>query len=271
MEEHKEKIEPTPSVILQPSFDLIFELLDSKEVLINIPKYNIQQQPAVLNRNINNGFTLTIKIANTTINWLEPCEIEIYINKNIYITSNFYITKMGYICTGQIQGLHLKNATHIELYNRFAICTQNTPIIDYYINTTRYNDESTRHLYGRLPITVGNKHLILYESKVRDLDYFIIDSKDLIDSKEFSDICYSIMIGIGFISANFIQDEAFYFKSKEPDFSELTDFSYLKLRQSIISGGFYNPIYSNPYGYTDKDTTIVNEIGYEEYVYERYL
>lgn len=64
MEEHKEKIEPTPSVILQPSFDLIFELLDSKEVLINIPKYNIQQQPAVLNRNINNGFTLTIKIAN---------------------------------------------------------------------------------------------------------------------------------------------------------------------------------------------------------------
>ena len=116
------------------------------------------------------------------------------------------------------------------------------------------------HAFGRLPIQVDGCDLILYEKKYRDKYHFIIDSNNPINSEIFSNICHSIMIGFGFLSADFIQNDAFYITSDSRDFNTIIGFSYLQLRPSISSKGTCNPIYSNPYGYT-KDESIINKIG----------
>jgi hypothetical protein len=267
-----EQMENIPKVLFKTSFDLIFELTDSNEILINVPEYNIVNHKAILSKNDSGGFTIDIE--NILSDMSETYDIEILIGDKIYLVPDLFISMRGtkltrnehnnyfsgqLIFTGQIHELKSNTDNENELYNRFIIPSKNNQL-DYYINTESYRDESALHTLGRLPIEIDNCNLVLYEKKYRDKYYFIIDSNDRINPDKFSNICYSIMIGFGFLSADFIQDDAFYLASDYSDFNSIVNFSYRQLRPSIFSKGTCNPIYSNPYGYT-KDETIINKIG----------
>ena len=78
------------------------------------------------------------------------------------------------------------------------------------------------------------------------------------------------MISYGFISGDFIQDEAYYFTSNNQDFNIIDSFSYLQLRPSIYSKGIYNPIYSNPYDYTNEEN-VIKVVGNELKVFDSLL
>lgn len=273
------KMESLPNILLQPTFDLIFELLDNHDVYINVPKYNILNLPANLIKNENGGFI--IEIGDIFCDMSESYEIEIIIGDRIFIASDLYISMHGATLkrnehnkfftgqmkfTGQISKLHLKTTNDKESYNRFIIPIRKSQV-DYYIDTTGYRDELLWHAFGRLPLVIDTHNIVFYENKYKDKYYFIIDSQNLINSEQFSNICHAILIGYGFLSAEFVQNEAFYFKSNDANFALITDFSYLQLRPSIISSGTYNPIYSNPYGY-EADQTIIDEIGNKIQVFD---
>jgi hypothetical protein len=272
IEEQKKWQDTLPSAKFEPSFELFTNLTENQNVLISVPKYNIKDQPALLTKNEDGGFS--IDIADVLGDMSESYEIELQINERTYQINDFFVSMRGgsfkkntdnsffsgkLVFTGKIRRLELKEGKRESAFNRFIIPTGSSQL-NYYVKSSTYKDETTIHTFGRLVVKVDDKEFTIYEKPRKGKYYFIIDSKDKIDFEKFSDICYSIMVGFGFLSANFIQNEAYYFKSDNADFSTLTDFSYSQLRASINSHGSCNPIYSNPYGYT-RDEAIINSVG----------
>lgn len=271
-EEIEAKTESLPNVTFETSFEYIVNLTENQDVLVSIPKYNIKHQPARLNKNDSGGFTIDIE--GIVSDMSESYEVELLINEKTYQIKDLFISMRGssfkrnehneffsgkLTFTGQIHELELIDSEETPAFNRFIIPT-GTSQLDYYIKSTAYQDDTHLHAYGRIVLYIEEKEFILYEKQRHGKYYFIVDSTDIIDSDKFSDICHSIMIGFGFLSANFIQNEAYYLKSNQVDFEKITGFSYLQLRPSINSRGTCNPIYSNPYGYT-RDEQIIEKIG----------
>ena len=244
--ETEEQAENIPKVLLKTSFDLLFELIDSNEILINIPDHKIVNHKAILSKNDTGGFTIDIE--NILSDMSETYNIELLIGENTYFVSDLFISMRGtkltrnehnkyfsgqIVFTGQIHELRNNVYNENELFNRFIIPSKSTQL-DYYIKTEGYRDESSLNFQGRLSIEVDDCKFVLYEKKYRDQYYFILDSTDPIKSAKFSDICHSIMIAYGFLSADFIQNDAYYFTSNDSDFNSILDFSYLQLRSSIF-------------------------------------
>ena len=278
--ELQEKTNKIPEIKVIPSFELIFELLESKEIKINIKEHNIFNQNAELTKNESGGFL--IEFEGLFHQEIGTIDIEIIIKNKVFLAHNLYIYSKGVslrkntdndFFSGKItlkgnvrdikQGIKCKTKT----YNRFIIPSSQTSIDSYLETNSAYRDEFIVSVRGKININVDNNAVSLIEKKHKEKSYFIIDSIYTIDSKTFSEICHSIMIGYGFISADFIQNEAYYLESKEADFNSITHFSYLQLRPSIIAGGNCNPIYSNPYGYT-KDKSILDKIGIQIRVFD---
>jgi hypothetical protein len=272
LEEQKKWKDSLPSVKFESSFDYITNLTENENVLISVPKYNIKDQPALLTKNENGGFSIDIE--DIVGDMSESYKIDLQINEQTYHIKDLFVSMRGgtfkknthneffsgkLVFTGKIHRLELKEGKKELAFNRFIIPTGSSQL-NYYVKSSTYKDESTIHTFGRLVVKIDNKEFTIYEKPRKGKYYFIIDSNDKIDFEKFSDICYSIMVGFGFLSANFIQNEAYYFKSDNAHFDTITDFSYSQLRPSINSHGTCNPIYSNPYGYT-RDEEVINTVG----------
>lgn len=282
IEEQKQWIDSFPSAKFEPSFDFITNLTENQNVFVSVSKYNIQDQPALLFKNEDGGFTIDIE--GIVSDMSESYEIDLQINEKTFHIEELFISMRGttltknthndffssrLVFTGKISKFDLKDGKKELAFNRFIIPTGNSQL-HYYVKTSIYKDETEIHTLGRLVVIVNDKEFTIYEKSRKGKHYFIIDSKDKIDFEKFSDICYSIMVGFGFLSANFIQNEAYYFKSDNADFDTITDFSYSKLRPSIDSHGTCNPIYSNPYGYT-RDEAVINSVGKELDIFDSKL
>lgn len=272
IEEMKQWEDTLPKVSFESSFDYITNLTENQNVLISIPKYNIKDQPALLSKIENGGFFLDIE--GIVSDMSESYAINLQINEKAYRIEDLFISMRGttltkntpnelfsgrLVFTGKIHKLELKEGKKETAFNRFIIPSGSSQLNDY-VKASIYKDESEIHFFGRVVIRIEDEEFTIYEKAKKGKYYFIIDSKDKIEFEKFADICYSIMVGFGFLSANFIQNEAYYFKSDNADFDTITDFSYSKLRTSIDSHGTCNPIYSNPFDYT-RDDTIINAVG----------
>ncbi|MFO0322548.1 MAG: hypothetical protein ACK504_08990 [Bacteroidota bacterium] len=181
-------IKEYPKITIKPTFDKILSISISREILINIPKYNTDDELA---------------------------------------------------------------------YRRFVILTEKSKMM-YFLETESFQDEESTYFYGKVSVTVDEIFLNFYEVNFNESTYFIIDSLSTIGFDKFADLCHSIMIGYGLISATFHQNEAFYLSSNDNSFINITSLFYYQLRKTLTS--IYNPIYSNPYGYTN-DNEIVQLMG----------
>jgi len=142
---------------------------------------------------------------------------------------------------------------------RFVIPTQSLQI-NHFVDTYAFRDEYGVNFQGKLNIEINSKEFILYEKKIRESNYFIIDSTIEMCLEEFSEYCYTILIAYGFLSGDYIQNEAYYLTSANSSFTNIEGFKYVELGDSIITNGSFNPIYSNPYAYTN-DEEIISKVG----------
>jgi hypothetical protein len=272
IEEIKKWEDSLPKAKFESAFDYITNLTENHKVIISVPKYNIKDKPALLSKNENGGFVLDIEAIVSDMS--ESYEIELQINEKTYLIEDLIISMRGttftknmhdeffsgrLVFTGKIHKLLLKEGHKEKAFNRYIIPIGSSQL-DCYLKTSMYRDESGIYSFGRVVINIEGEKFTIYEKLKNGKYYFIIDSKNKIEFEKFADICYSFMVSFGFLSANFIQNEAYYFKSDNADFDTITDFSYLQLRPSIDSHGTCNPIYCNPYGYT-RDKATINKVG----------
>lgn len=80
-------------------------------------------------------------------------------------------------------------------------------------------------------------------------NYLIIQSADRILPEAFTEVCYNILVGIGFVSGHFIQKSVFTFQYEDKDYQKQKGHKYQKLRPTTRS--IYHALADNPYGYED--------------------
>ncbi|MEG0696304.1 MAG: hypothetical protein RR447_04115, partial [Algoriella sp.] len=251
------------NVYFNAVFNLIFDLVEKKNVHINIPMFNIENLNALINKNKLGGFDLNIEFNEKLFECL------LY-NNSFYLTKTNNIDNVDYFY-GEIHELQRDVNLENKAFCRFVIPVNNKNFqLFNFIEAKSYCDENMFYSRSFLSFKIAHLNFNLYETNREGKHYFIIDSNEQISVDEFADLCHSIMISYGFLSGDFIQDEAYYFTSNSNDFNIIDSFSYLQLRQSIYSKGIYNPIFSNPYGYTNDDK-VIKVVGVELKVFESFL
>ena len=138
-------------------------------------------------------------------------------------------------------------------FHRLIIPCPEKPNFVFSIENVSIEYKYKQHTSTRLAIEVdlpeGRFHLYQVFKKLNDKkkpSYMVIDSQTSMQFPEFSEICHSILIGFGFISGSFIQNEGFFFQYKNPELNVPTSFYHTEFRKSIKAS--YTPIYSNPHG-----------------------
>lgn len=99
-------------------------------------------------------------------------------------------------------------------------------------------------LKSSVSATVNNVNYKIFTKE----KYVVVESLNSVTYDSFSETNYNIMIAIGFVSGNFIQDEIYIFQ-KDVEDAKSSEFQYLKIRSSSYS--IYHAITHNPFGYGD--------------------
>lgn len=256
-------------VLFIPTFKKVSELLENQSVLVNIPKYGIKDFDGTLIRNESIGFTLEV---NKFINDIDDTfDVEIKLKSELLTVSNASVinTTRHFNRYGSSNNFTVKSTSKIPIYElnfcsnteityyRFLINTEKAQIFNY-LETNKFTDEDATHRFGYLEFTVGDEKIRLYQKKYMERHYFIIDSSQKIQLDKFAEICYSVMLGYGFLSSKFYQNEAFFVTSGSDQFDVVNEISYLQLRPSSLS--VLNPIHSNPFSYIE-DKKMISEKG----------
>lgn len=83
---------------------------------------------------------------------------------------------------------------------------------------------------------------------IRQIDKYLVVENDLeIEFDLFSEICYSTLVALGFLSGHFVQDESYTFQQLKKGDKKISGYRYERLRRSSVS--IYHPVTANPFGY----------------------
>lgn len=265
--------EKTTRIFINETFSEIKKIESESRVSFSHAIKDIEDYPAQLTKNKNGGYTLDIdiKIGSSS----ETFDLELVIDSRKFLAKNVHVLASGtkFETTQGVRGLvtsysscHLRELScenfnnNEESFHRYVQKAPNSEIKNFITSRPCRNEVSTSFM-GMLNLSVNENRISLYEVKHENQKYIIIDSNDKINFDLFADVCYSIMIGYGFLSGNFYQDEAYYIKAEDSKFLSITGISYHQLRPSVITGGNYNPIFAFAIGYTD-DPIIQQQYGY---------
>lgn len=98
---------------------------------------------------------------------------------------------------------------------------------------------------SHVSVTVnGNQFLIFCKEK-----YLVVETVEKVSYEIFSESCYNILVAIGFLSGDFIQNETYTFQKADKESIEFAEYKYRKLRSSSYS--IYHALTHNPFGYKD--------------------
>lgn len=120
-------------------------------------------------------------------------------------------------------------------------------ILDY-----RYKTGNIKHTREATKIILNGKifNLFVAKEKVTELsnrDYLVLECKTLVTNSEFSEYCFSILISLGFVTGDFINNDGYFLQYENKTMTDVVAIAYRQMRGSIKC--HYVPILSNPYGY----------------------
>jgi len=75
----------------------------------------------------------------------------------------------------------------------------------------------------------------------------VLECKTPVTYSEFSEYCFSILISLGFVTGDFINDDGYFLQYENNTMEDVLGIAYRQMRGSIKC--HYVPIYSNPFGY----------------------
>jgi len=104
-----------------------------------------------------------------------------------------------------------------------------------YIDNERYSVNEKVLLHGLIEIDISGIKFWIYSYKIEGGKYLIIDSKSVIQVKDFETIVDSVIYSLALISGNLARNEIITICSSSSDFESVEAFSFKRLADSIIS------------------------------------
>jgi hypothetical protein len=87
-----------------------------------------------------------------------------------------------------------------------------------------------------------------YYYETREVErFFMLDAVEETTYEAFSDLCFAVLIAIGYVTGQFIQDEGYYFTYDNNTLTNPIGFRFMRLRPSVRAS--YTPIYANAAGF----------------------
>lgn len=268
----KEMQDETPKVFINKTFAEIATIKNTTQLSLQIDQEDIDAANVDLTKAENGGYTLIIN--DFAGGSRRKYNLKLQIGARKFLADDVSVligeSKLEKQDNGYYSG-SIKSRTHLREFStenfvseasfyRYVIKTTNSEIM-HYIKGRPFSHEASTSMHGMLSLSISGIEINLYEVKHETQKYFIIDAVEKIDFNAFGDLCYSTMIGYGFLSGNFYQDEAYYIKAEDNKFTTITGVSYQQIRPSIITNGTANPIHAFTSGYTS-DPVIQQRYGH---------
>lgn len=280
-QEIKEMQDSMPKILLNPTFAEIQNVESGSNLSIAIDQKRIIDADITFTKSEKGGFSVLLD--NVMGNMDQTHDFELQIGARKFLAENVSVLMGRNKFTKQEDGFfsgkfssrsHLRelfteNFDSENSFYRYVLKAPGADILKY-ILSRGYCNEVLNFAFGFAGLSIDGNPINLYETKFDGEKYFIIDSSEKIDFKVFDEICHSIMIGYGFLSGNFHQDEVYFIKAEDKDFTNITGVSYHQIRPSILTHGMANPIYAFASGYT-KDQELLTRYGFSFEVFNNEL
>jgi hypothetical protein len=85
---------------------------------------------------------------------------------------------------------------------------------------------------GFVNILIGNNSIGIYDYKIKDKEFLIIECYQLIDSKYFEQIVSAIIYSFGLISGSLVRDELYLIQYTDNTFNHINGFHYRRIEDS---------------------------------------
>ncbi|MEG0187947.1 MAG: hypothetical protein RR668_04730, partial [Algoriella sp.] len=158
------------NVYFNAVFNLIFDLVEKKNVHINIPMFNIENLNALINKNKLGGFDLNIEFNEKLFECLlnnKSFDIMLFVGKYTCNISNFYLTKTNNVdyFYGEIHELQRDVNLENKAFCRFVIPVNNKNFqLFNFIEAKSYCDENMFYSRSFLSFKIAHLNFNLYET-----------------------------------------------------------------------------------------------------------
>ncbi len=242
---------------LESTVSLLKKLTHPKYYKITSPIFPEDRQILIEKKEREFGYTFGNEADGFDVkDW--PCEEVILEGEDITLVTSprhfDFKKRMLGKSTGEIRDLRTSTFRKEEpLYHRLVIPVQNK------LNFL-FSIESVSLIYSYLEristinasqIVIDENTFILFEITDKVFGplerYLVIDCDKQTCFEIFNKYCYSILIGFGFTTGLFVQNEGFFFQYADSHKQIPLDLYYSSFRKSVKC--HFIPVYSNPYGY----------------------
>ena len=186
---------------------------------------------------------------NTFAENIDIFETDLFVESENICSGKVFVSSYNFQneLSGIISNIYSPSFSEVEeCFYRLVIPTKSKPNIQYLLE---YKNCNNRRFC--LPLKIDGVSLFVY---LGEDDYLIIDAETKLNYEKFSNLTFSILIVLGYLTGSLIHGEGYCFTYDTIELNKQTDFSYTTLRPSIISN--LHPVWTNPYNLRIKDSII---------------
>jgi hypothetical protein len=145
-----------------------------------------------------------------------------------------------------------------EQFFRLALPLQDSIYFRFFFEVLNFQTSLRSFHNGLIQVIIGESpiDLFIYHDKTQNRRFLFLDSHQPISFDSFSFRTYVALIGLGFVTGKFIQNEGYYLGFMNSEMDEPTSWKFSELRDSL--NAFYTPIYSNAHGVLWRDEDAAN-------------
>lgn len=186
----------------------------------------------------------------------------------VYSNFNSFGEKVEFSTTIKVTGFY-ENAFRQDktYYCRKVIPITSGSKIDFYtvIENEPYKTDGGKAYQNLIPITLLNFQFHIFLYKINEQQFIIIDCLQEIAPELFSDLAWSIIVGVGYLLGHLPQNEEYTFYYSDKDLKKIVTYKYRILRPTYKS--LVHPVSSNPSSWIDNPQDKKYDTKYEHVSY----
>lgn len=201
---------------------------------------------------LNVGDSITANIASANLDFKITSAYVWSVGSSITRIKNTHSSKI-HICSFQSKSFPNERAYYFR-----TIIPVKTNLTFYNIITQQsFTHDGARHTRGLIKLEIDSKSFHVFIVEFYKKKYLVLDCLHKLTAEDFSELSWSILVSLGYLTGHLIQDEEYTFCYRNKLLKGFSNFEYSQRRDTIKS--FYTPINSNAYSWIKEDRRIAKE------------